>query len=183
MVVGVASTAKGQPASSYAFDPHTFSIQLPAGFSLADEASPMAGYKTFGWATAPRADGTSGVIQVSLFDIARMANSSPVTLDQFATQMVASMQRAHPDFKGGQTTGTVTGVDAKLVEWTGSTQPPAGIPLNMHGFMIMGLKQGVGFLVQAQDLESLALQNLPVYLTALNTFDLTVGAAPPAPAR
>jgi hypothetical protein len=183
LVVGIASTATAQPPSSYAFDPHTFTIQLPEGFSLVDEASPLAGYKTFGWVTAPRPDGTSGVIQVSLYDIAKMANSSPVTLDQFAAQMVASMQRAHPGFKSGQTTGTVTGVDAKLVEWTGTTHPPVGVPLNMHGFMITGIKQGVGFRVEAQEVESLAAQNLPVYLTAMNTFDLKVGAAPPAPPK
>jgi len=55
--------------SSYDFEGHKFSLDLPPGYLLDADASRRPGFKTFGFATALRLDGTRGLIQVSLLDL------------------------------------------------------------------------------------------------------------------
>jgi hypothetical protein len=162
--------------TQYAFDAHSFTITLPAGFSLADEASPQAGYKRWGFVTQSRADGLNGVIQVGLFDAARMGGTG--TIDEFVKIMAYTLQASYGDWSGQVQRLPFLG-DSRLVQWTGSRPHPAtGAAVPMRGILVVGSQQHIYFRLDAFDTESMAPKTLPAADVALASFKLMV--APPA---
>lgn len=146
---------------------------MPLGYTLLDEATPIPGYKTFGWATAPGADSTSPVIQVSLDDVRKMGGAS-YPLDEFARTMVASKRPSVVDWKSAEGALEVVGVPAWRIEWSGSVQLTPATKAPMRGVMILGMKDGLGFRLEAQDVEPKAAQSVPEGERALKSFVLTV---------
>lgn len=167
------SPGKDQATTSYTMDAHTFTLALPAGYKLAMEDSSIPAYKMFGFSTDPREDGTSGVIQVSLFDFKKRGSES-ITLDDFAAMMVSTMRRGRGDWKSTESPLELIGVQARRVEWSGSVERAPNEPVALHGVMILGIKDHVGFRLEVQDTESRATQNLPPGEKALKSFVLHV---------
>ena len=165
--------AKEQTATSYSMDAHTFTFALPKEYKLAGEKSPSAESKIFSFSTEPRADGTSGLIMIVLFDQRKLAGQS-LSLDQFVTQMVASVSRKHTDWKSTEGSLELIGVKARRVEWSGTFERVPNEKYRMRGVMILGIKDDVGFWLQVRCTESQALQNLLQGENALKTFVLKV---------
>ena len=157
--------------ATYTFDSHTVTAALPEGYTLVDESTSVAGYKSLAFATAPHQDGTRSVIQVAIFDLARMG-AQTVTLDDFATQMVESMRQAHSDWQSGDTTANVMGVSAKRVQWSATTATSSGKRIPVRGVMLLGIKDGVGFRLEAQDTDTRAAQSVARAEEALKTVAL-----------
>lgn len=165
--------AKEQTATSYSMDAHTFTIALPKEYKLAGEKSPSTESKIFSFSTEPRADGTSGLIMIVLFDQRKLAGES-LSLDQFVQQMVASVTRKHTDWKSTEGSLELIGVKARRVEWSGTFEPTPNNKYRMRGVMILGIKDDVGFWLQVRGTESQASQNLLRGENALRTFVLKV---------
>src|SRR4051812_27041661 len=100
---GVCLRGAPQPAT-YDFDRHTFSLDLPGGYTFQGDQSPRPGFKTFGFSTDPRQDGTRGLIQVSLVDLSTAPPGEKVTVDRFADAMIkgVSERRTHWEQKDSE---------------------------------------------------------------------------------
>ena len=174
----LAAVTIASPAAQtrYTFDAHSFTISLPQGFSLVTEASPEPGYKRWTFATDTRADGTRGIMQVGLFEAARMGGSPPI--DEFTKTMASTLQAAYTNFSGQVQSLPFLG-DSRLVQWSGSLPiPESGVSLPIRGLMVLGVQDGLYFRLDAFDAETMAPQTLPAADLALASFRLMV--APPA---
>lgn len=179
VLLGVAmSIPLAAERSGHDFDGHKFSLQLPPGYVVETDASPSAGFKTFGFATELRTDGTRGMIQVSLLDFSKAPAGetvSPVSLEKFAAAMIKGVRQRRSRWEQTEGDLQIDGVRAKRIEWAGSTETGFGRPpVNMRGVMIVGIKKDLGFALHAQDLVAFTDATLPVCEQALQTFAVTL---------
>jgi hypothetical protein len=161
--------------SSHDFEGHTFSLQLPPGYVLHAAPSPRRGFKTFGFSTEARDDGTRGMIQVSLVDFSKAPAGETVSLEKFAAAMISGVRQRRSRWEQNETDIQIDGVRAKRIEWAGSTETGFGRPpVNMRGVMIAGVnvKQNLGFSLHTQDVVAFADSTLTVCEQALHTFAL-----------
>ncbi|MCM3880839.1 MAG: hypothetical protein ND807_12090 [Vicinamibacterales bacterium] len=174
LLVGM-SVSLSAELSRHDFEGYKFSLQLPTGYALQADASPRQGFKTFGFATEPRGDGTRGMIQVSLLDFSRAPAGETVSLEKFAAAMINGVRDRRSRWE--QTVGDlkVDGVPAKRIEWAGSMEPGFGRPpVNMRGVMIVGIKKNLGFALHTQDVVAFTDVTLPTCEQALQTFAMTL---------
>src|SRR2546423_262294 len=75
MLVAARGVGLAQGTSTYSFGPNTFSVALPAGFSLASNDGDT-NYKLLSFGSPPRESGTRGVIQIMLWDPAKVGDMS-----------------------------------------------------------------------------------------------------------
>jgi hypothetical protein len=159
--------------SALEFEGYKLSLQLPPGYVLhADPGRP--GFKTFGFSTDPRSDGTRGMIQVSLLDFSKAPAGETVSLERFAAAMINGVRQRRSRWEQTEADVQVGGVAAKRIEWSGSTEPGFGRPtVNMRGVMIVGIKKDLGFSLHTQDFVAFADTTLPLGEQALKTFAVT----------
>jgi hypothetical protein len=177
LLLGCLSTPLLAQATRQGFGPDTFNLQLPAGYALLGAASPGPGMKAFGFATSPRADGSRGLIQVTLIRLDSVPSADTVTVDQLAASMISGVRQRRSNWQEADSAVTVDGVSSRLISWSGTNEPsperPSGSPvLAMRGVMIVGVKAGVAFALHAQDVEPFASNALAASEAALKTFAL-----------
>jgi len=132
----------------------------------------------FGFATDPRADGTRGLIQVTLVDVDKVSTGPPPTLDEFAAPMIGGVRQRRSHWEQTASSVVIDGVHAKRIKWSGTNEPSPERPSQqavsaMHGVMVVGIKGTVAFALHAQDVEPFGAASLPVSEEALMTFTLT----------
>jgi hypothetical protein len=172
-----AGSAGGGEGSTFTFGDHSFELVLPAGYEFAGDASPLTGFKTFGFATAPRPDGTRGTLQVTLLDFAE-ANMPEPSLEELAREMAGGIQRSRADWESSTRSVTLAGVAARRVEWSGQSVPGTGGATGafpMRGVIYVGIKDGLGFAVSTQDVSPMADETVPACERALESFAVEVG--------
>jgi hypothetical protein len=174
LVVGGVLVSLAAGRSTHEFEGHTFSLELPQGFSLQADASPQPGFGTFGFATDPRHDGTRGLIQVTLADLSKSSRGETITVAQFATVMIDGVRRRRSRWELTESDVHVGGIAAKRLAWSGSTEPGFGRPpVNMRGVMIVGIAKDLGFSLHVQDVATFADTTLQLGEQALLTFAVT----------
>ena len=174
LAVGVCLQATPQ-GSSHDFEGHTFNLDLPPGYVFQAEESPRQGFKTFGFPTDPRQDGTRGMIQVSLLDLSGAPPDEKVTVERFAEAMIKGVSQRRSRWEQKNSDVKIAGVFGKRIEWAGSVEPGFGRPaVHMRGVMIVGIKNNVGFSLHTQDGAGFADTTLPLCEQALQTFALTL---------
>jgi hypothetical protein len=174
LAAGVCLQATPQP-SSHDFEGHTFSLDLPPGYVFQADQSPRHGFKTVGFSTDPRQDGSRGMIQVSLLDLSDGPPGEKVTLERFAEAMIKGVRMRRSRWEQKESDVKIAGVPGKRIEWSGSVEPGFGRPaVNMRGVMIVGVKNTVGFSLHTQDGAGFADTTLPLCEQALQTFALTL---------
>ena len=84
LALAAPAAGQGKPArSSHRYGEHTFALDLPQGYRLQSEGTAGGmGMTIFGFATEPRADGTRGMIQISLMDFTKGPPSEELTILQ-----------------------------------------------------------------------------------------------------
>lgn len=179
MTVVVLAVAIGFPVaaqpSSYDVEGHKFSLHLPPGYGLQADPSPRPGFKSFGFSTEPRSDGTRGMIQVSLLDFSTAPAGETVDLERFAAAMIKGVSQRRSRWTQTEGEVQIAGVRGKRIEWAGSTEPGFGRPpVNMRGVMIVGIKKNFGFSLHTQDGVAFADTTLLRCEQALQTFALTL---------
>ena len=174
LLVGM-SVSLAAELSRYDFEGHRFSLQLPPGYVLEADSSPRPGFKTFGFSTEPRGDGTRGMIQVSLLDLSGAPAGETVTLEKFAAAMIDGVRQRRSGWEQTERDLQLDGVRAKRIEWAGSTEPGFGRPpVNMRGVMIVGIKKNLGFALHTQDVVAFTDTTLPACEQALQTFAMAL---------
>jgi hypothetical protein len=172
-VMAPMSVAAGR--SSHTFEGHTFSVEIPEGYSVQTDASPKAGMGTFGFTTQPRSDGTRGMIQVTLLDFSKAPPGETITLERFAAAMIGAVQRRRTRWEQTESEVQVGGGAATRIAWSGSVETGFGRPpVHARGVMIVGITKDLGFVLHTQDVMPLADTTLPLGEQALRTFRLTV---------
>jgi len=175
MIVLLASLPAASPAATYHFEGNHFTLELPPGYQLTDQASPMRGLMIFGFTTDRRKDGTRGLIELTLLDMKSI--SDPVTPEQFVESMIGGVRRRRSQWKQRETSIEISGMRAKRIAWSGNAAPPPpGSPKQsasgMRGIMIIGMKDRTGFSLHAEDVAPYADDTLPLCEKALMTFHL-----------
>jgi hypothetical protein len=148
-------------------------LQLPAGYQLAGQANPAPGMRTLGFATAPRADGTRGLIQITLLDFSSVPNEPEPSLARFSAAMIGGVRQRRSQWKEATRTADLDGAPASRIEWSGSAAASAEGPSStviMHGVMIVGIKDHIGYSLHTQDLEPFAATTMASAEQALMTF-------------
>jgi hypothetical protein len=170
----MASTGVRAQTHPLEFEGHKFTLDLPETYRLAASATPGPGVKSFGFATAPRSDGTRGVIQITVVDLLKAgAPAGEVTLEQFAATMAAGVRGRRTVWTQNDSTIDLDGVTARRIQWSGSVEVSPGGPTRiMRGIMIVGLKQGVAFALHTQDVAEVAASTLPICEKSLLSFSL-----------
>ena len=167
----VVSLPRAAGRSTHDFEEHTFSLDLPDGYTLQGDASPKPGFGTFGFSTQPRSDATRGLIQVSLVDLTQAPPGETVTVDRLAAVMIDGVRRRRTRWEQTESEVRVAGVTAKRIAWSGSVEPGFGRPaVNMRGVMIVGIARNLGFSLHTQDVTTFADTTLPLCEEALLTF-------------
>lgn len=160
---------------TYEFEGHTFSLDLPAGYKFQADQSPRPGFKTFGFSTDPRQDGTRGMMQVSLLDLSGAPAGEKITVEKFADAMIKGVSQRRVRWEQKESDLTIAGVRGRRIEWTGSTEPGFGRPaVVLRGVMIAGISHDIGFSLHTQDGAAFADTTLPLCEQALRTFALTI---------
>ena len=142
------------------FAGRTYSISLPLGIQLLGQATPSPVMKIYGFGSAARADGTHSLIQVTLVDLKAGADGKPEpALAQFAAAMLGGVRARRADWRQSQNSLTVAGVPASRIQWSGSNGPSPERPADqassgMHGTLIVGIKDHVGFVLHTQDMDT-----------------------------
>jgi hypothetical protein len=173
----VVASALGETLTTQHFGEHEFTLVLPDGYALRAEVSPKPWLKVFGFTTEARGDGTRGLIQVSLLDLAQTHPGGTAELAEFATKMAGGVRGRRRLWKAEESEGQLHGTKIKRIEWTGSPEPSAKHPANrapvaMRGVMIIGIRKQLGFALHTQDLEPFAEETVPLGERALTTFEL-----------
>jgi len=160
--------------TTHEFEKHTFSLDLPAGYSLQGAATPNPGFKTFGFTTEPRSDTTRGLIQVSVIDLTQAPPGEKITVDRIAEVIVNSVRQRRTRWEQTESEVSVGGVPAKRIAWSGAAEPGFGRPaVTMRGVMIVGIAKDLGFALHTQDVTTFADTTLPLCEEALLTFTTT----------
>ena len=177
-LLALSSAPLASQATVQAFGADTFRLSLPAGYRLLGQGSPGPGMMAFGFATDQRADGTRGLIQVTLVDLDRVSAGRSPTLDELAASMIGGVRQRRNAWQQADSFVDVDGVHAKRIAWSGTNEPSPERPTQqaasaMRGIMVVGMKGTVAFVLHAQDVEPFATTSLPVSEKALMTFALT----------
>ena len=167
----VVSLPRAAGRASHDFEKHTFSLDLPEGYTLQADATPKPGFGTFAFGTEPRSDGTRGLIQVSLVDLPQAPPGETVTVDRLAAVMINGVRQRRTRWEQTESEVRVGGVTAKRIAWSGSVEPGFGRPaVHMRGVMIVGIARNLGFALHTQDFMTFADATLPLCEEALLTF-------------
>jgi hypothetical protein len=160
--------------SAHEFEGHKFSLELPTGYLLQADTSPRPGFKTFGFSTDARDDGTRGLIQVTLLDLTAAPDGKSVNLERFAASMIKGVSERRSNWEQTESEILIAGVRGKRIEWKGSREPGFGRPpVNMRGVMMLGIKGPLGFSLHTFDIVAFAETTIPLGEQALRTFALT----------
>jgi hypothetical protein len=155
--------------STFQFERHSFTLQLPPGYGPAGDVSPGPGVRTFGFSTEPRSDGTRGMIQVTLVDLKQAGAPDNVTVEKLAATMIDAVHQRRTDWIQKAADQQIDGVPGRRIEWWGSVQTA-----RFHGVLIVGMKKDVAFALQTQDLSSHAASTVGDCEKSLLSFGLTV---------
>lgn len=176
VLLGAATSSGPVPRTQLQFAGRQFSIELPPAYQFQAQASPSPVMKTYAFTAAAHADGTHGLIQVSLVDLRAMPRGEPeMSLAAFAAGMIDGVRRRRAQWQETQQVVTVAGVSATQIQWSGSNGPSpefAGqnVPALMHGTMLVGIKDHIGFVLHTQDLDTYWPKSGPRGERALRTF-------------
>jgi hypothetical protein len=174
LVVAVSASLAADRAS-LDFEGHTFSLQLPAGYTPHANATPAPGVGTFGFSTEARNDGTRGMIQVTLLDFTQAPGGETVSLEKLAATMIDGVRRKRTRWEEKDGEVQIAGVKARRIEWIGSTEPGFGRPpVTMRGVMIVGIAKDLGFSLHTQDVDAFADTTLPLCEQAMQTFTVAL---------
>jgi len=158
------------------FGPHAFTMTLPGGYKLQRIADPNPATRMFAFATEARADGTQGLIQVSLFDLGQLEPAAPVDLAVLAHKMIGGVQALRSSWNASESDEELLGVKVKRIEWSGIATPPRGSPVDgpraMRGVMIVGIRGQLAFQLHTQDFDPLTTETLPLGERALRSFEV-----------
>lgn len=171
LLLSILCTAASAQTASQEFEGHTFALQLPAGYKLAGQANQGPAMKTLGYATDPRADGTRGLIQITLINFVSSSKEREPSLAEFAAVMVNGVRQRRTEWKEAARPVELNGAAATRIEWSGSAAPPERA-LIMHGVMIVGIKDHMGYSLHTQDVEPFAETTTVKAEQALMTFTL-----------
>jgi hypothetical protein len=161
----------GQSPTVHHFAGHAFRLSLPDGYDLGVEKSTEPRVRVFAFATPPRPEGTRSMIAVTLFDLRR----EDVLLERFTEKARAGLRQLMKTWDGRETDAGLAGVPVKRVEWTGKVdlgRPDLPKVVAARGVAYVGIKDGIGFIVDARDLEPFAVTTVPLCERALATFAL-----------
>jgi hypothetical protein len=162
-------TAAGR--STHDFAKHTFSLDLPEGYTFQAEAKPRPESQTFGFTTEPRSDGTRGMIQVTLLDLTQAPPGETLSVDRLAGAMIDGVKKRRTRWEQVESDVHVGNVPAKRIAWSGSVEPGFGRPpIYMRGVMIAGIAKDLAFVLHTQDVTAFADTTLPLCEQALLTF-------------
>lgn len=175
MIILLAALPAAPQNVTYNFEGNHFTLELPPGYQLTDQVSPMRGLMIFGFTTDQRSDGTRGLIELTLLDMKTI--SDPVTAEQFGASMVGGVRRQRSQWKQCETPVQISGVHATRIAWSGNVassqdRPPQQPAPQMRGVMIVGIKDRIGFSLHAEDVALFADHSLPLCEKALRTFEL-----------
>lgn len=176
ILIGIIAAPIAGQTVTHSFNGHSFSLDLPPGFHLAGEASPMAGFKTFAFTAQPRPDGTRTLIQVSLIDLTQTRER--LTVARFTRSMIDGVRRRQSQWTESESAVDIAGVAARRIEWTGCNEPsperpPSMAPSMMRGVMITGIAGDLAFALHTQDMEPQAATTVPRGEQTLMTFAIT----------
>jgi hypothetical protein len=174
MVLGGVATLSAQTrTASYQFAGRRFTLQLPSEYRVATQASPDPTLTSFGFTTEPRGDGSRGMIQVTLINFQRGGRGATVTLSQFADRMIDGIRKSRTQWAHRESVQEIGGVPARRFDWSGSVEFPNGEATPyVQGIMIVGIKEGIGFALNTQDLAVVAPRTMPACEKALKSFRL-----------
>ena len=114
------------------------------------------------------------MIQVSPYDVRRMGAPPNYPLDAFAKTMVDSKRKAVDGWKSTEAAVEIDEVPAWRIEWAGLVQIAPARAAVLRGVMLLGMKDDVGFRLEAQDVEARSGQSMPEGERSLRSFALTV---------
>ena len=177
LLLSLSSAPLAGQATIQTFGEDTFSLRLPTGYQLFGQTSPGPGMMAFAFGTDQRANGTRGLIQVTLVDLDKVSAEAPPTLDELAASMIGAVRQRREHWQQTESSVDIAGVHAKRIEWSGTNEPsperPSQQPVSaMHGVMVVGIKGSVAFTLHAQDVDPFALASLAACEKALMTFTL-----------
>jgi hypothetical protein len=169
--VGAASAQ----AVSDTFAGRVVTFDVPVSHPVADRQRLGAAALFVAYRTAPRADCTSGLVLIVLVDLAATAGGDSLTLQQFAATNIGPLRKAHANWAVSESTMVLDDVPAIRYSWSGSLKPSRDCPARRRspperGVMIVGIKKGLGFTLQARDVEPHASETVPAGEAALLGF-------------
>jgi hypothetical protein len=156
-----------------------FTLDLPAEFRSVVCKNQSPGVDMCGFITEARADGSRGLIQVSIVDFKTIGEAAPPTLEQFSSVMVRGIERRRRgDWKQTESDTTIGMVAVRRTEWMASAEvePGGGVkpgPARMRGIHYAGISRGIGFALHTQDFETHADPALARAEKSLLTFTLS----------
>ena len=161
--------AAGQTRATGRFGSETFSLVLPDGYAPVSAVNGPAGTVVFPYSTAPRKDGTRGLIQVTLIDLSKAEKD--YTLDEMSELAIGGIERRRSAWSRKDSTVTVAGAPAKRMEWSGRAVSADSASLMMRGVMIVGIKGRTAYWLHTQEVEP-HFANLPAGEKALLSFEV-----------
>ena len=171
LLLAILSAAVSAQTARQEFAGHTFALQLPPGYQLAGQGNSTTAMKTLGYATEPRADGTRGLIQITLINLGSDPKEREPSLAEFAAAMIGGVRQRRTQWTEAARPVDLNGAAATRIEWSGSSAPPERT-VTMHGVMIVGIKDHIGYSLHTQDVEPFAATTMTKAEQALMTFTL-----------
>lgn len=172
-----------KPTAKWAPDPATakqlgpavaveqYSLRVPKGYE-AQQTPPNvpAGMRLWGWAPAPRDDGTRPSLTLNLLTLpdAQKQRINSLSLEQLADRLVGGVKRQRVNWKQEKTeAGVINGINFARIRWEG-TDPARN--LNTRGLMYVA-RDGENIIqIAVQDLASEAAKSLPLAEASALTF-------------
>jgi hypothetical protein len=176
VLLGSAASSAQTPRTPMQFAGRRFSIDLPPEYRFPAQASPSPAMTTFAFTTAAHADGTRGLIQVSLVDLRAMPrDEGEMSLSAFGAAMIDGVRHRRAQWQETRQAATVAGVSGMQIQWSGSDGPSPELaaqhaPALMHGTMLVGIRDHIGFVLHTQDLDTYWATSGPRGTRALRTF-------------
>lgn len=157
---------------------YAFALSLPADFDQMQESEGPGGSRVWAFLTNPRSDGGQGMLQVSVFDLEKVAKASgdpgatKLTIDELLATVLKGMASRRRGWKQSPPRAeSLGGVATKRVEWAGAMEGPQGAR-PARGIMFAGRVGPMAFAVHTEDLEPFAAKTLPLWERALRSFTI-----------
>jgi hypothetical protein len=179
LAIVAAGAESGESRPEREFRGRVWSLELPASYSEHSSATPASDVFMIGFAPAMRDDGTRALIQVTLVEMP--LNMDPAKfIKMLREQLIAGVQRRRENFQVKASESTVGDVAVTRYEWSGVVIPAAdgaarSVPA--RGVMLIGVHEGVGFALHAQDIDEHADATLSESEPSMRTFIIRRPAA------
>ena len=114
---------------------------------------------------------------ITLVDPRATAGGETATLQQWADEMISAVREGHTNWAVSESRVVIDGDSAIRYSWTGSAKPldecqaRKSLPPK-RGIMIVGLRQGIVYALQARDFEPYAAETVPNAETAFHGFHI-----------